>query len=463
MPPLLRARILAEARRGTEMARAQRPWWRRIDAAWTPWRMGGAGTAAAAVLAATVLWVGRDEQPAAPDLRPAPQSPAERRSASPGVTAPATAPRPAPAPAAPALSSPAAPQASEAAAPGAATALTAPGTPPAPTPSRDAPRADRRGADVREAARRSQPPPPPAPPSPRVAEAARMADAAPQAAAEREAQSANDARVRDEGAATERARQVARHAEMARGSAPASPSPPAAAPSPAPPRERPTPFVDATPAAPPATAAPASPPPPPAATEAAAPTRRDRQEVDASGSRFHRERAAVPASAPVAAAPPSITAAPAAPASPPTVQAPSAVGVTAAAPASPAGPARPSRGFEVGGRELRSVSRTAMVEAWSTLPDPAAWRRRAPGIVEAPLARGWLTEFAAATRGRWTAVEARTATSGETWTLVHAGGRQARLIWLPGAVIACEPQTERCEQARLDEAMLAALRQGLRR
>ncbi|MCW5633911.1 MAG: hypothetical protein KIT17_11300 [Rubrivivax sp.] len=72
-PPLLRARILAAAHRRAgslaQQGERRRAWWR-LDFDTSPWRLGGAGTAAAAVLAATVLWVGRDEQPQAPDLRP---------------------------------------------------------------------------------------------------------------------------------------------------------------------------------------------------------------------------------------------------------------------------------------------------------------------------------------------------------------------------------------------------------
>lgn len=118
---------------------------------------------------------------------------------------------------------------------------------------------------------------------------------------------------------------------------------------------------------------------------------------------------------------------------------------------------------------LSSVSRQPLVETWLAVADPASWRRRARSGEEAPLAAGWVPEFVAATRGRWTAAPAGTTGSAdpmasvEAWTLVQPGGRQVRLTWVAGGVVVCDPQPARCEEARLEEATREALRQGLRR
>ena len=66
-PALVRARIVAQALRHAEAARPHEPWARRAGT-WlsAPWRLGGAGTLAAAVLASAVLWVGREQEPVTP-------------------------------------------------------------------------------------------------------------------------------------------------------------------------------------------------------------------------------------------------------------------------------------------------------------------------------------------------------------------------------------------------------------
>jgi len=118
---------------------------------------------------------------------------------------------------------------------------------------------------------------------------------------------------------------------------------------------------------------------------------------------------------------------------------------------------------------MLSMSRQPLVETWLSMTDPASWRRRAPSGEEAPLAAAWLREFVAATRGRWAAApaggtaSADSVAAGEAWTLVPPGGRQMRMTWVAGGVVVCDLQAARCEHARLEEAALAALRQGLRR
>jgi hypothetical protein len=107
--------------------------------------------------------------------------------------------------------------------------------------------------------------------------------------------------------------------------------------------------------------------------------------------------------------------------------------------------------------------RELMVERWLSSADAAAaWRRRAPGGEEATVASRWIPEFDAATRGRWVAAAAGDA-AGEAWTLMPPGGRQARLFWVPGAVIVCDLVAGRCEQARLEAATLESLRLALAR
>jgi hypothetical protein len=112
-PPLLRARIVAAAHRSADASRRAQPWHQRLTQGLSaPWRMGGAGTLAAALLAATVLWVGRDEQPAAPSSRSTPALDGALKTSSqpppgaPPAVAAAPAPADLPATAAPSRSTP---------------------------------------------------------------------------------------------------------------------------------------------------------------------------------------------------------------------------------------------------------------------------------------------------------------------------------------------------------------------
>jgi hypothetical protein len=461
VPPLLRARIVAAAQRSAEASRQQRPWWRRLDAGWNPWRMGGAGTAAAAVLAATVLWVGRDEQPVAPDPRPMPSAQITDRTES--ATRPSAAP----------------PESTASPTSGARTAPAAPrgvdlerdnplafrSSPPAQPPATTQPVPDRKLEAAREAstARRTGGANDAVTPA---ATAAAAANRAAGRAAERATEPAREGPA--DGAAAQATEQRAAAATRRLAPPPTgSPAIAAAAPAPAPAAERPAPFVDAAPQ----TAARDGASPRAAAhavqAEAAAPPRPE-QRSDSSVMRMRQGAAAgatagpapapSPAGAVTSAAP---ATAPAAASAMPAVRAPAAQGATA-----PPGPARDSA---IGGSAMLSASQQSLVETWLAAAGPTSWRRRAPSGEEATLAARWWPELVAATRGRWTSAPMGTSDStfavaaGEAWTLVRPDGRQVSLTWLAGAVVVCDLQAARCERARLEEASLEALRQGLRR
>lgn len=468
VPPLLRARIVAAAQRSADASRRRRPWWRRLDAGWSPWRMGGAGTAAAAVLAATVLWVGRDEQPAAPELRRTPQGP---------VTGQSSAERRPPASDLELMAS---------GAPGSRTV--SPGSPPITSGAGDtSARSSAEPAPARPSAT--------SPPDPnRKAEAGRDTAAARRAAAnDAAAQAGTAAAASERAAAQERrsAQELRRSAPLlpeqaaVAAAAPATAQAPAPAPAVAPAPERPTPFADALPP-PPARTAPPSRSTPPAA-EAAAPTRQDQRADGIAALRMRQgatgggvpERASAPAVAPAASPAPSPAPSPAAgPAAAPP-DAPSPAAPATPAPAMPSArpsaaqgavaPAGAARSAELGGSAMLSASRQALVEAWLTVPDAASWRGRAPSGVEAPLAAGWLADLAAATRGRWIVAPSGPTSSTEAaaptdvWTLVHPSGKRASLTWVAGGVVVCDLQASRCEQTRIEQATMEMLRQRLRR
>lgn len=478
VPPLVRARIVAAARRSAEEAQRRRPWWRRLGSAGMPWRMGGAGTAAAAVLAATVLWVGRDEQPAAPDLRPAlpaatspapqagPGTPASP--SAPGVPAgvtdegvPASSGRPSPQQSAPRVE-----RAAGEARTAAPVPFPSPATPATPAPTAaepvDAtrapppPRARVPATAAPQAERATEAPPPPTAAQARDADHAARAVAR-QAAAERaaaEQAAARAARSRE----VEGTRQASEAARRLQGGAAsrAEPVDDGAVAQGAAPRAARSPSGGEV--APPSPAAP--PPPPPAA---AAPPADVRAFEGAAGG----VRASPPASP-----------APSPRAAPPAGDRPSALADAAptasriARPSAAASPGSGASDLAVGGatpaparagaeQRERSVAHP-LVERLLAEPDPAAWRyNTANGDVTLPV--GWWARLAEATRGRWEAAPAGTVPAGEAWLLTRPDGRRLRLVWAPDVVALCDVQANRCERARVEGPAQAKLREELGR
>lgn len=105
-----------------------------------------------------------------------------------------------------------------------------------------------------------------------------------------------------------------------------------------------------------------------------------------------------------------------------------------------------------------------LIDAWAA-NDPSAWRHVGPGGSEGVMPVAWLTELAAATRGRWMAVDPPAAGfDDKTWAmLVHASGMRARLSLTNGIVTLCDAAGVRCEQARLEEAAQRSLQRSLQR
>lgn len=134
-----------------------------------------------------------------------------------------------------------------------------------------------------------------------------------------------------------------------------------------------------------------------------------------------------------------------------------------AAPAPQRENAQSARGAGPGADALASAASPPLAATWLAAADPSAWRRRAPGGDEAALRAGWLAQLVAVTQGRWTAIPVGAATQGETWTLLHPGGLRGRVILLAAAVIVCDAQGARCEQAPLGETALGSLREALLR
>lgn len=424
-PPLLSARIIAAAQRSADEAKRRQPWWRRLDAWLTPARLGGAGTAAAAVLAATVLWVGRDEQPTTPDLRPAPSAeraaPAEpgqrATAAAPTQTAAAPTTRTPPAtPTPPAIPTPPATPA----APAPATATPASPTPPAPaTPATAAP------TPAAPAAAR---PPPTAPAEAFQADTARATAASAQRAAAERAAAAR----RESGPADTRERADSEAAAAAaQGAARA-----------APPRGAGTSLLGA---------------------------QRDSAAV-------HRQTPADAPTGPVRA--PVAPASPAPPPPPPAAPPPRAAAAPAPFPASPPPAAAEARRAFRPSTEAPSSARQPtlpLVEGWLQSSDAARWQQsREAGTSPSPLPAGWLAELAAATRGRWQPVDERTAEArsaaggsgagtGGWHTFVEPGGSSVRLLFATAGVTLCEAASGRCEQAPLEAAQVQALQRALMR
>jgi len=437
VPPLVRARVVAAARRSAEASRARQPWWRRWAAAGTPaWRMGGAGTAVAAVLAATVLWVGRDEWPQdraaessapvasspVPASVPAPASPAPPAAATGSSTAPATAPATSPAdpPSASRTMSPAArsesANANRLSPPAAAARGERPSEMGAARESADA------AARQARAARSEQ----------RAQSESRSTDRA-----RAEAQADTEAALRTAQVAGAVGPGAAGQAAQATAAAPAGGASPTAAPA--------MPVRRAAPDAPAAVTAAPHPTP------------------------FPAQAVPQPAPQPPAAPPPPPPASPPAPA--------------AAIPPSPA-PALRDRAAALRATAPADTARTtaaeptSIVDRWSARADLAAWRVRAPEGAEGALPAAWPAQLAARTRGRWQIAAATAASSGEVWALLDAAGVvQARLLWSPGALQVCEANTGRCEQTTFvpptpnpmasqmatDQMLLEALRNAVRR
>lgn len=445
VPPLVRARIIAAAQRSADAARLSQPWWRRFSGDWVPWRMGGAGTAAAALLAATVLWVGRDEQPAAPDLRPALPVPTDLRATQgatgrtpAGAAAPAAAQAPAPATAtlpaaapAPAPSPSASP--SRAPAPGPAPAAVAA---PSPFPAAPQPRgqtpSQATSSDAGAAA---------AAPSPALARRPQaVGEGAAESAAEsppaRRSSDSGGGRGSDGGGAGEEATREARHNAATQDAARAAATLEAARAAARREAER---RVDAAAQR--------------MRSESASRTAAAGEAPIGDAARVAADRTLPPPPSPAAAA---TTAGPAAPATSPTSA--STLTERAREPGAFAG-AGTARGSAPAAAPAAAPAsgNSSLLDALLAGPDPAAWRLRLAAGESRPSAQWWRS-LAEATRGRWETVSAAPPAPDEAWGLQHPDGRQLRLLWLAGTVAFCDVPLTRCERAWLEEPALSRLR-----
>jgi hypothetical protein len=114
------------------------------------------------------------------------------------------------------------------------------------------------------------------------------------------------------------------------------------------------------------------------------------------------------------------------------------------------------------GTDLAGLAARRLVDQWLAAAESGGWRLAAITGEQARDATPWLTEAAAAARGRWAVVEAPTAHD-EEWQLTQTGAARGRVLWTAGAVTLCDAALRRCEQAALDEGMMRALRRPLTR
>lgn len=447
VPPLVRARIIAAAQRSADAARLSQPWWRRFSGDWAPWRMGGAGTAAAALLAATVLWVGRDEQPAGPDLRPALPVPTDLPATQgatghtpAGAAAPAAAQAPAPATAtlpaaapAPAPSPSASP--SRAPAPGPAPAAAAA---PSPFPAVPQPRGQTPSQATSSDAGAAAAAPSPAPARPPQAVGEGTAESASESPPARRSSDGGGGSSRgsaggsDGGGAGEEATREARHNAATQDAARAAATLEAARAAARREAER---RVDAAALR--------------MRSESASRTAAAGEAPTGDAARVATDRALPPPPSPAAAATTAGTAAPAA--SPPSA---STLTERAREPGAFTG-AGTARGSAPAAAPASGNS--SLLDALLAGPDPAAWRLRLAAGESRPSAQWWRS-LAEATRGRWETVSAAPPAPDEAWGLQHPDGRQLRLLWLAGTVALCDVPRTRCERALLEEPTLSRLR-----